>query len=76
VSSNLRGKARAADGTTGATLSPIDDVVAAQMVSCAAGFLADIVVAALSKYERLLTERLFTLPMISEHPVQFPVALQ
>jgi Lrp/AsnC family leucine-responsive transcriptional regulator len=42
------------------------EVVACHMISGTADFIAEIVVADLKAYERLLTERLLTLPMIGD----------
>jgi Lrp/AsnC family leucine-responsive transcriptional regulator len=50
----------------GAALSAIDNVVSVHMVSGAADFLAEIVVADLSQYERLLSERLLTLQTVAD----------
>jgi Lrp/AsnC family transcriptional regulator, leucine-responsive regulatory protein len=41
-------------------------VVACHMVSGSADFIAEIVVSNLKAYERLLTEKLLTLPMIGD----------
>ena len=49
-----------------AALAAIPEVVACHMVSGAADFLAEIVVADLRAYEALLTERLLTLPMVED----------
>ncbi|WP_159710620.1 Lrp/AsnC family transcriptional regulator [Geminicoccus flavidas] len=48
------------------TLAAIPEVVACHMVSGEADFLAEVVVADLAAYERLLTEQLLTLPMIAD----------
>jgi len=50
--------------TLGAELAALENVVAVHMVSGAADFLAEIVCADLPEYERLLSERLLTLPMV------------
>src|SRR3712207_3020648 len=47
-------------------LDALPEVVACHMVSGTADFLAEIVVPNLKAYERLLTERLLTLPMIGD----------
>ncbi|WP_051328939.1 Lrp/AsnC family transcriptional regulator [Geminicoccus roseus] len=47
-------------------LGGIDEVVACHMVSGEADFLAEMVVADLRQYERILTERLLTLPMVGD----------
>jgi Lrp/AsnC family leucine-responsive transcriptional regulator len=47
-------------------LIAMPEVVACHMVSGTADFIAEIVVADLKTYERLLTERLLTLPMIGD----------
>ncbi len=49
-----------------AALSALPEVVSCHMVSGTADFIAEIVVANLKAYERLLTERLLTLPMIAD----------
>ena len=49
-----------------AALRALPEVVACHMVSGEADFLAEVVVADLAAYERLLTERLLTLPMIAD----------
>ena len=49
-----------------AALSALPEVVSCHMVSGTADFMAEIVVANLKAYERLLTERLLTLPMIAD----------
>lgn len=56
---------RAAAGLQEA-LAGLPEVVACHMVSGEADFLAEVVVADLKQYERLLTGRLLTLPMISD----------
>ena len=48
------------------TLAAIPEVAACHMVSGEADFLAEVVVADLAAYERLLTEQLLTLPMIAD----------
>jgi Lrp/AsnC family leucine-responsive transcriptional regulator len=50
----------------GKALSAIDNVVSVHMVSGAADFLAEIVVADLPQYERLLSERLLTLQTVTD----------
>ena len=57
---------RAAAATLQETLAAIPEVVACHMVSGEADFLAEVVVADLAAYERLLTEQLLTLPMIAD----------
>ena len=47
-------------------LRALPEVVSCHMVSGAADFVAEIVVANLKAYERLLTEKLLTLPMIAD----------
>jgi Lrp/AsnC family transcriptional regulator, leucine-responsive regulatory protein len=47
-----------------AALEALPEVVACHMVSGEADFLAEVVVADLAAYERLLTEHLLTLPMV------------
>ncbi len=47
-------------------LNAIPEVVSCYMVSGEADFLAEIVVADLPAYERLLSERLLTLPMVED----------
>ena len=47
-------------------LQAIPEVVACHMVSGAADFLLEVVTADLEAYERLLNDRLLTLPMISD----------
>src|SRR5919107_5646092 len=47
-------------------LAGMPEVVACHMVSGAADFIAEIVVPNLKAYERLLTERLLTLPMVGD----------
>ncbi len=47
-------------------LAALPEVLSCHMVSGAADFLAEIVVSDLAAYERLLTERLLTLPMVGE----------
>ncbi len=47
-------------------LRALPEVVSCHMVSGTADFIAEIVVANLKAYERLLTERLLTLPMIAD----------
>lgn len=47
-------------------LNEIPEVVSCFMVSGSADFLAEVAVADLASYERLLSERLLTLPMISD----------
>ncbi|MXQ11829.1 Lrp/AsnC family transcriptional regulator [Microvirga makkahensis] len=47
-------------------LTALPEVVACHMVSGTADFIVEIVVADLKAYERLLTERLLTLPMIGD----------
>jgi Lrp/AsnC family leucine-responsive transcriptional regulator len=47
-------------------LSSMPEVVACHMVSGTADFMAEIVVPNLKAYERLLTEKLLTLPMIGD----------
>ena len=47
-------------------LTALPEVVACHMVSGSADFMAEIVVPNLKAYERLLTERLLTLPMIGD----------
>ena len=42
------------------------EVVACHMVSGSADFIAEIVVSNLKAYERLLTEKLLTLPMVGD----------
>lgn len=49
-----------------AVLAEMPEVVAAHMVSGEADFLAEIVVPDLAAYERLLTAKLLTLPMIKD----------
>lgn len=48
------------------TLLAMPEVVSCHMVSGAADFLAEIVVADLDAYERLLTEKLLRLPMVND----------
>lgn len=52
-------------------LVAIPQVVACHMISGAADFLLEIVVADLPAYERLLSERLLTLPMIADIRTSF-----
>jgi Lrp/AsnC family leucine-responsive transcriptional regulator len=47
-------------------LGAMPEVVSCHMVSGAADFLAEIVVANLKAYERLLTEKLLALPMVAD----------
>jgi Lrp/AsnC family leucine-responsive transcriptional regulator len=47
-------------------LAAMPEVVACHMVSGSADFIAEIVVSNLKAYERLLTEKLLTLPMIGD----------
>lgn len=47
-------------------LEDIPEVVAAHMVSGEPDFVAEVVVPDLASYERLLTERLLTLPMVKD----------
>jgi len=47
-------------------LAALPEVVACHMVSGTADFIAEIVVSNLKSYERLLTEKLLTLPMIGD----------
>lgn len=47
-------------------LEEIPEVVAAHMVSGEPDFVAEVVVPDLASYERLLTERLLTLPMVKD----------
>ncbi|MEE1655789.1 Lrp/AsnC family transcriptional regulator [Microvirga sp. CF3062] len=47
-------------------LAALPEVVACHMVSGSADFMAEIVVPNLKAYERLLTEKLLTLPMIGD----------
>jgi Lrp/AsnC family leucine-responsive transcriptional regulator len=47
-------------------LGAMPEVVSCHMVSGTADFIAEIVVANLKAYERLLTEKLLTLPMIAD----------
>lgn len=47
-------------------LTALPEVVACHMVSGTADFIAEIVVTNLKAYERLLTEKLLTLPMIGD----------
>ena len=47
-------------------LAAMPEVVACHMVSGTADFIAEIVVPNLKAYERLLTEKLLTLPMIGD----------
>ena len=47
-------------------LTALPEVVACHMVSGSADFMAEIVVPNLKAYERLLTEKLLTLPMIGD----------
>ncbi|HET8727680.1 MAG TPA: Lrp/AsnC family transcriptional regulator [Alphaproteobacteria bacterium] len=47
-------------------LFSIPEIVSCHMVSGGADFLAEIVVPDLASYERLLTERLLTLPMVAD----------
>ncbi len=49
-----------------AALSALPEVVSCHIVSGTADFIAEIVVANPKAYERLLTERLLTLPMIAD----------
>ena len=55
-------------------LDAMPEVVACHMVSGTADFLAEIVVPNLKAYERLLTERLLTLPMIGDIRSNFALA--
>ncbi|MBZ6074804.1 Lrp/AsnC family transcriptional regulator [Microvirga puerhi] len=48
------------------TLAAMPEVVSCHMVSGTADFIAEIVVPHLKAYERLLTEKLLTLPMIGD----------
>ncbi|WP_207485907.1 Lrp/AsnC family transcriptional regulator [Arenibaculum pallidiluteum] len=56
---------RNADALT-AALRHMPEVVSCFMVSGGADFLAEVVVPDLASYERLLTERLLTLPMVAD----------
>ncbi len=49
-----------------ANLAAMPEVVACHMVSGTADFIVEIVVANLKAYERLLTEKLLTLPMVGD----------
>lgn len=49
-----------------AALAALPEVVACHMVSGDADFLAEIVVSDLPAYERLLSERILTLPMVAD----------
>ena len=55
-------------------LASMPEVVACHMVSGAADFIAEIVVPNLKAYERLLTERLLTLPMVGDIRSNFALA--
>ncbi len=62
---------RANAAALGEALAAIEAVVACHMVSGEADFLAEIVVRDMGDYERLLNERLLTLPMIADIRSQF-----
>ena len=55
-------------------LAAMPEVVACHMVSGTADFIAEIVVPNLKAYERLLTEKLLTLPMIGDIRSNFALA--
>jgi len=55
-------------------LAAMPEVVACHMVSGTADFIVEIVVANLKAYERLLTEKLLTLPMIGDIRSNFALA--
>jgi Lrp/AsnC family leucine-responsive transcriptional regulator len=55
------------------TLAAMPEVVACHMVSGTADFIAEVVVADLKAYERLLTERLLVLPMIADIRSNFSI---
>lgn len=57
---------RANADTLSDALAVIPEVVACYMVSGEADFMAEVVVGDLPSYERLLSEKLLTLPMISD----------
>src|SRR5579863_6803239 len=56
-----------------ASLEAMPEVVACHMISGAADFLAEVVVADLKAYEKLLSDKLLTLPMVDDVRSNFSI---